>query len=92
MPYVYVLCCKINVTCVLLQEQKESIFAKEDQARRDAQDDSDDESAISRTQSELQEVTKVGCKICRYHLKVALLLPVLTIVTVFAVALHLAWH
>ena len=50
----------------MLQEQKESIFAKEDHARRDAQDDSDDESAISRTQSELQEVTKVGCTNTRF--------------------------
>lgn len=35
------------------------MFAKEDQAKKDAYDESDDESAISRTESELREVTKV---------------------------------
>ncbi len=35
------------------------MFAKEDQAKKDAFDESDDESAISRTESELREVTKV---------------------------------
>jgi len=35
------------------------VFAKEDQAKKDAVDESDDESAISRTESELREVTKV---------------------------------
>lgn len=42
-----------------LQAQRESVFAKEDQAKKDAFDESDDESAISRTESELREVTKV---------------------------------
>lgn len=39
--------------------QEPSAFAKEDQAKKDAFDESDDESAISRTESELREVTKV---------------------------------
>ena len=42
------------------------MFAKEDQAKKDAFDESDDESAISRTESELREVTKVlfHCTLC----------------------------
>ena len=44
---------------LFLQAQRESVFAKEDQAKKDAFDESDDESAISRTESELREVTKV---------------------------------
>ena len=54
-----------------LQAQRDSVFAKEDQAKKDAFDESDDESAISRTESELREVTKVlsiaHCVFC--HLK-----------------------
>lgn len=42
-----------------MQAQRASVFAKEDQAKKDAFDESDDESAISRTESELREVTKV---------------------------------
>ncbi|DBA86816.1 TPA: hypothetical protein ACH3X2_005399 [Trebouxia sp. C0005] len=41
------------------EAQRDSVFAKEDQAKKDAYDESDDESAISRTESELREVTKV---------------------------------
>ena len=43
------------------------MFAKEDQAKKDAFDESDDESAISRTESELREVTKVLFH-CTLHL------------------------
>ena len=41
---------------MLLQEQKDSAFTEKS---KDAFDESDDESAISRTESELREVTKV---------------------------------
>ena len=38
------------------------MFAKEEQVKKETFDESDDESAISRTESELREVTKVNCE------------------------------
>ena len=47
-------------------QEKESAFAEKS---KDAFDESDDESAISRTESELREVTKVRILGCCNHTK-----------------------